>query len=355
MRPVNFLVPDLGYASHAKQVSLLAPAIQAAGHPVRVLSLAGPGPFAAALHDAGIVVAGRRGRRLLDIDDVLALRRLVRATGDGILHVFGRSTLRSLLAGTLGMPLPRIVLSLTGREALGRLDRWLIKTVSKVLVPHQAAADALTRTGVRAGQIALVPLAVAEAPPLDRGEFCRAHGWPADVPLCAAAGGMNRRDDLYEAIWSFEFVRHPEPTVRLMLLGDGPARAETYEWSLAFARGEAHVHFLGGRADVPAVLGVADLVLVPQPAGGANVALEAMAAGRPVVAGATPDLQAIIRDGVTGILVPPHSIYPMARAVRNLLYDPPRRSRLGDGARAAARAQHSVPGVLGLLKSIYNE
>src|SRR5262245_53641073 len=123
MPPVTFIVPDLGHASHAKQVSLLAPALKETGQSVSVFSLSGSGPFAEPIGQAEISIEGRHARRPWDLGDWFRLRRRVRESG--VLHVFGPSALRRLHFATLGMALPRIVLSLTGHEFLGQLDMWL--------------------------------------------------------------------------------------------------------------------------------------------------------------------------------------------------------------------------------------
>lgn len=352
MRLVTFIVPDLDHASHAKQVSLLAPAMKETGHSVNVFSLSGSGPFADPIRNAGIRIEGHHARRPWDLGDWFQLRRRVRESG--VLHVFGPSALRRLHFATLGMALPRIVLSLTGHEFLGWLDVWLARRVHRVVVPHSFAADAVVRQGVPVNLVTVVPLAVGEGPsPPDRETFCREQGLPANVALLITAGRMNKYDDLFGAMWSFEFLRYIEETSRLLIVGDGPARGAMELAAQGLAPEGSRVSFLGQRLDAPAILGLADIVLVPQLTGGINVAIEAMAVGRPVVAADTPDLRAVIRDGETGVLAPQRDAPVTAKSVLSLLADPDRRQRLGDAARAAAREQHSVEKVAKAMLTIY--
>src|SRR5262245_7783069 len=225
MFPVTFIVPDLGHASHAKQVSLLAPALQETGQAVSVFSLTGAGPFAESIRNAGITIEGHHARRPWDLGDWFQLRRRVRESG--VLHVFGPSALRRLHFATIGMALPPIVLTLTGHDLLGWLDIWLARRMHRVLVPHQFAADAVIRQGVPANLVTTVPMAVGIAPSLpDRESFCREHNLPTSATLLMAAGRMNRYSDLFGALWSFEFLRYVEDTSRLLVIGDGPARSE---------------------------------------------------------------------------------------------------------------------------------
>jgi glycosyltransferase involved in cell wall biosynthesis len=352
MRPVTFIVPDLGHASHAKQVALLAPALKERGQTVSVFALSGIGPFAGPIRNAGIAIEGHHARRPWDLGDWFQLRRRVRETG--LLHVFGPSALRRLHFATLGMALPPIVLTLTGHELLGWLDVWLARRVHRVAVPHQYAADAVVRQSVPANLVTVVPPAVGEAPAHpDRDAFCREVGLPANIALLMAAGRMNRRDDLFGAMWSFEFLRYVEETSRLLMIGDGPARPTMELAADGLAPEGSRVMFLGPRSDTPVVLGLADIVLVPQLTGGLNVALEAMAAGRPVVAADTPDLRAVIRNEETGLLAPQRDAPVTAKILLGLLGNPDRRRQLGDAARAAAREQHSVAAVAQAMRAIY--
>src|SRR5207248_7183049 len=170
-------------------------------------------------------------------------------------------------------------------DLLGRLDLWLIDRTMRVLVPHKFAADAIVRQGVSPDVTSIVPPAVEVSAPLpNREALDRELGIPPATPLLIAAGRMSKRDDLFGALWSFEFLRYIEMSSRLLLIGDGPARAQMEFAAEGLAPEGSRVHFLGPRHDAAAILGLADFVLAPQLAGGANVALEAMAAGGVVVA-----------------------------------------------------------------------
>jgi len=79
----------------------------------------------------------------------------------------------------------------------------------------------------------------------------------------------------------------------------------------------------------------------PEPVG--TVALEAMAAGRPVVASAVGGLADVVVDGATGIVVPPGDAAALRSAIRQLLADPALRARMGgEGRKRAAAYSASV-------------
>jgi glycosyltransferase involved in cell wall biosynthesis len=351
MANVYLVVPDLEHRGHAKQVSLLAPALRQAGHTVGVYALNASGPFADVLRGVGVPVEHSSAR---DLRNWLSLRWMIPGSEGGVVHAFGLRVLRRLWAATLGTKRPRVVLSITGREGLSRFDHRCLRVVSRVLVPHTVASQALARQGVPTGVATVVPPVVADAsPPPDRGEFCRTHGLPPDARIIMTAGRMETAATLFPAIWAFEFYRYMDPTVRLLVLGNGPARAETEAMARKVAPDGSRVHFLGTAADISSVLGLADVVLVSQRTGGVNIALEAMAAGRAVIAADRPELAAVVRHGVTGILTHTGDAPAMAHAMRRLLDNPDRR-QLGDAARQFVRDNHAVAAVIQTLETIYS-
>jgi glycosyltransferase involved in cell wall biosynthesis len=74
----------------------------------------------------------------------------------------------------------------------------------------------------------------------------------------------------------------------------------------------------------------------PEPFG--QVALEAMACGRAVIASNIGGLRDVVVDGETGVMVPPGDITALREALRMLMSDPARRARMGEAGRRRARA-----------------
>jgi hypothetical protein len=112
---------------------------------------------------------------------------------------------------------------------------------------------------------------------------------------------------------------------------------------------------LGFRPDVERILGAADVVVVPskRPDPLPNSALEALAAGVPVVAAAHGGLPEIVRDGETGLLVAPGDAAALAAALRRLADDPSLRGRMGDAAAVDARERFSLERMLDGVDSVY--
>ena len=99
-------------------------------------------------------------------------------------------------------------------------------------------------------------------------------------------------------------------------------------------------HLLGWRRDIGALLAAADLFICSsrhEPLG--NIVLEAWSAARPVVAVAAQGPSELIRDGETGLLVPPEAPEALAIAIAGLLADAPRAAALAAAGRAEFAAR----------------
>src|SRR6185295_9241732 len=107
---------------------------------------------------------------------------------------------------------------------------------------------------------------------------------------------------------AFALAHREDPMARLLLIGQGSAadpRAGLDRMAEELGVGDA-VRFAGVRHDIPRLLRICDVyVNSSRFEGMSNTILEAMAAGRPVVATAVGGNPELVEDGVTGFLVPP--------------------------------------------------
>jgi 2-deoxystreptamine N-acetyl-D-glucosaminyltransferase/2-deoxystreptamine glucosyltransferase len=104
---------------------------------------------------------------------------------------------------------------------------------------------------------------------------------------------------------------------------------------------------------VPAVLASLDVLVLPsayEEMG--SVLVEAMASGLPVVASAVGGIPEVVRDGETGLLVPPGDVAALAGVLDRLAADPELRARLAAGARARAR-DYAWPRLAGEVAAVY--
>jgi glycosyltransferase involved in cell wall biosynthesis len=115
----------------------------------------------------------------------------------------------------------------------------------------------------------------------------------------------------------------------LLIVGDGPARASLESLSRRLGLGDA-VRFIGSRRDIPRILPLLDLFVPPSLYEGFGIAiLEAMAAGKPVVATTAGGIPEFVPAGETGLLVEPGNVAALAEAIGSLLGDPERARQMG--------------------------
>ncbi len=181
-------------------------------------------------------------------------------------------------------------------------------------------------------------------------------GLKTDDRLAVAVGRLSPEKGLDVLIDALALDTDP-PGQRLhvALVGDGPERNRLAE-RVHRLHLDRCVHLVGHSTAPGDYLMAADLVVLPSRSEGiANVALEAMALGRPLVATAVGGTPEVVPDGVAGLLVPPDNPAALAAAMLRVLSDNTLARRLGAGARAHAAAELSVDARCRRLRDVYTE
>jgi glycosyltransferase involved in cell wall biosynthesis len=152
---------------------------------------------------------------------------------------------------------------------------------------------------------------------------------------------------------AFQKVINRHSQARLVIIGEGEER-ERLQHLVADLSIGSFVRFLGLRADVPEVLATCDLFTLPSIQEGLPIViLEALAAGKAVVAsevGAIPD---VIRHGATGMLVPPGNVDALADALCLLIEDEEARQLLGQSGRKLVREAYDFERTVGQYDDLY--
>lgn len=162
---------------------------------------------------------------------------------------------------------------------------------------------------------------------------------PREGPVVLAYGRLVHDKGFDLAVRAFALVADRWPRARLVIAGEGPARAELERLAATSAIAHA-VEFAGAVApgEVPALLNTASVVVVPsrwdEPFG--LVALEAALMERPVIATRAGGLVEVIEHGRTGFVIEKEDVVALAEAVIHLLGDPGAADRMGATARRRA-------------------
>lgn len=289
------------------------------------------------------------------VKSVAALRGLADRTGAALLHANGSRAMA--YAGAAGRLARRPVVwhvRIVERDPL--LDRLLGALADLVIVISQAVARRFPRR--LAPKLRVVPNGVDLArfsPRPASPELRAALGVPAAAPCVVSVGRFVAFKGYAHLVDAAAALERERPGVHWVLVGDGELRPALEAQALRLGLG-AQVHFTGWRDDVPALVALGDLFVLPslnEPFG--RVLIEAMATGKAVVATAAGGVPEIVVHGETGLLVPPGDPGALAAAVRELLDDAPRGARLGAAGRRRAETVFSLAGHVAAVERVYGE
>ena len=135
---------------------------------------------------------------------------------------------------------------------------------------------------------------------------------------------------------------------QFVIAGDGAERERL--------GGGIRVRILGHREDVPALLAACDAFVLPSRFEGTPIALiEAMAAGKAIVATAIPGVDELVVADESALLVPPGDPVALAAALRRVVLEPELRARLGSAARQRAETMFSIETSTSRVTAVYDE
>jgi glycosyltransferase involved in cell wall biosynthesis len=205
-------------------------------------------------------------------------------------------------------------------------------------------------------KLAMIPNGIelgAYSMPIDRAEKRRALGLPETGPIVGVTSRLAEPKGVTYLLKALPqlFARFDDLSVVIAGTGkllDG-LKAEARELGVA-----ERVWFLGLRMDVPELLQLFDVYVLPSISEGLPMAvLEAMAAGRAIVATDVGGVGTVIRSAETGLLVAPRAPAALSDAITRLLVDDALRFRLGEAARRAVRARFSAAAMTRQYEQLY--
>ena len=302
------------------------------------------------------VPIGDRPRPGRDLAAVLRLHRLLRDWAPDVVHAHGlRAGAFAALAGVPGALVVTVhnapPAAAPGRVIHAALERLTARRADLVTWVSADLGARMRRAGARDGGRAVVAATTVPAPSADQVAAVRASLGERGCPAVFAAGRLTAQKGFDVLIDAAARWRGRDPAPVVAIAGEGPLAGEL--GARAVAAG-VPVRFLGRRADVPALMAAADVVVVPSMWEGQPLVLqEALRAGRPVVAsraGGIPDLTG--EDGA--LLVPPGDAAALARAVLTVLDDRAAAARLAAAATERARALPDADDAVNSVTALYD-
>ncbi len=289
-----------------------------------------------------------------------ALRRLLRAEKPDLVHA------HMPIAGFLGRAAARIVgvpcIAYTchgflfnqpgpwSRRAVSLAMEWLGGRMTDVFltVSEEEASDA-RRLGIARGATAVLngrDPRIFHPDPAARARLRATLGVPEDRVVVAAVSRLVRHKGHAELAAAMRDV----PGAELWVVGNRLAtdRGDDVAVTLTGAGLGERLRLLGYREDVAAVLAAADVFALPSHFEGLPMSvIEAMLTGLPVVATDIRGPREQVVNDVTGLLVPPMEVPPLARALARLAAAPALRARMGEAGRERALDLYDESRVVG--------
>ena len=176
---------------------------------------------------------------------------------------------------------------------------------------------------------------------------------PGRAPVIGTAGPLefDKGHDVF--IRATPLILQACPTAQFVIAGTGPEEPRLRQLVRELKMSE-YVTFVSGMADLSVAIEAMDIFVLPSLRQGlGTIMLEAMARSRPVIATQSGGVYQIVREGVTGLLVPPSDSDALARRIIELLQHPEQARQLGQAAREHVRQDFRVEEMVEKTAAMY--
>ena len=188
----------------------------------------------------------------------------------------------------------------------------------------------------------------------ETSEQKRALGLKAEHPVIGTVGWLLPIKGPMVLLNAFGIVRQEYPGLQLVYVGKGDMR-EVLEAEAERMVADGSVHFLGWREDIHRIIPAFDLFVLPSlNEGMGRVLVEAMAAGKPIVASDTGGIPDLVIHEHNGLLVPPGDVSSLSDAIAWMLRNPDQAERMGrNGGKECSR--YTLETMLEKVDGLYQE
>ena len=375
------VIARLNMGGPALHVSYLSRGLDERGYETTLLAgelARGEDSMAYVARDAGINVARvpQLHREISPISDPIAISRLLQAIKHVRPHILHTHTAKAgavgrtaaLLAGSARPPV--IVHTYHGHVLRGYFDpvrtrafleteRALARQTTRLIAVAPGVRDDLVELGVAAPEkFSVIRLGIdleARIHGDRRAEYRRLFGVPEDRFVVGWIGRMTAIKRLPDLLRSFAQLLDRGIDATLCLVGDGPDREAVEE--LASELGVTrHVLFVGYQREVAPYYAFFDALALPSANEGTPVvAIESLAAARPVVATRVGGVEDVVSDGIDGFLVEPGSVEGVTDALARLAVDPALRAQMGAAGRERVIPRYRVSRLVDDVDELYRE
>ncbi|MHB0957719.1 MAG: glycosyltransferase family 4 protein [Pirellulaceae bacterium] len=344
------IIPTLDQGGAEKQLTLLATRLPRDKFDVHVCTLTRSGPLSAALVEAGVPLHAIGKRWKVDPAAYLRLQRLICELRPSLVHTWLFAANCYGRHAAFRCRVPHVV---AGERCVDRwkvwhelaIDRHLAHRTDRIVTNSRGVVDFYVGQGIAAEKFEVIPNGIESEPApssMTKAQLCAELGVPESARFIGAVGRLWPQKGYKDLIWAAELLKVVREDTHLLIIGDGPQRAQLLRWRDSQDIAD-RVHFLGHRNDVPALLPhFTCFWLGSSYEGQSNAVLEAMQVGIPVIATDIAGNRDLVVPEETGFLYPVGDRATLARLTHRLLDDPSLAERFSLAACERIREHFSV-------------
>ena len=369
------LVSRMTYGGAAALVTNWVTFLHESGHQVEVCTVYSKGQFSDQLENAGIPVysfdldpqgLNLQPKRKYDFRYLPSLINLIRRSNYEIVHVHLFPT--SLVAAISSLFAPESQYVLSEHSVYNRRRHYKVLKVLDWVIYHRYMRIIAVSDEVKAALIEWLPgiesKVVVVHNGIDPNSFYASTedmsslrddlGIQINEKVLLYAGRLLPEKGADVLLSALTFISSRNLTFKVLIAGDGPLLNQLHNFVINHSLGD-RVAFLGRRNDIPLLLNLADLVVIPSRWEGLPMLLlEAMAASKTVIATNVGGIPGVIKHKVNGWLIPPEDPKLLNESIIYLLENEEQRNKLGIRAFQTINENFSIETSIIKLIKIYN-
>lgn len=360
---VMLLAVGLGVGGTETHILELASRLDRSRFTVTVCVLKSSGTMAQELRKRGVRVLSLEGAGKLDARVMVRLFKLLRVERPDVVQAFlFWANVAARVCGRILRAFP--VVSSYHDEIVS--EAWLVRLVDRltlnwtnriVCCSGAVGRSVVSRIGGKIEHCTIIPFGVDlehfdSAAAATRHELGLRDDGSVIGTVCRLVEPKKGLTILFRALAELT-RRYGQPPCQLVIVGDGPARdeLEALREQLGLS---SWIVFTGSRRDIPRVLQALDAFVLPSLYEGFGIAiLEAMAAGKPVIATTVGGIPEFVLSEETGLLVEPGNVQALADAITRLLSDPQQAEAMGAKGRVHARENYRISEIVRQHEQVY--
>lgn len=331
----------------------------------RVYCIMGHGPMGERLEKAGIHVYYLNLKNIFDLSIIIRFKKIAKEFQPDILvtylihaDIFGR-----ILGRIFGIK--KIICSVRAKLIQPKyLPLLFLDAITSPLVTHyhfnsQAVADMYHKFFfLPKRKITVIPNGLELEKyniQIDIQKKKQELGLPLDKKIIGCVAKLRKQKGHQYLISAFAEVLKNNKNVFLLLVGDGDERKSIEKQTHDLGITE-DVLLIGNRDDIPELLQIIDIFVLPTLFEGmSNALMEAMAAGKPIIATDIPENKELINDNVSGILVPTKNPAAIAKNIQELITDKLQAQNIVTNAKREALERFSLKKITQKMISFLNQ